>query len=166
MSSVKRVIALGFVTSAMLLSGLVLASNLNDDHSDNSDQHAGKTQQRMAQRMSELKAKLAITAEQESSWSDFQAAMQRPGKAMSNKEAQQAKREAMKAMTTPQRLDARQAMKHQQDVRMTIRTDAIRTLYSELTPTQQSVFDNALGKMMGSKKGGKHSGERDDRIGY
>lgn len=159
MSSIKRVIGLGVVASAMVVSGLVLASNHGGDPSNKSHQH-GKA---MQQRMGELKAKLAITAAQEGAWGDFQLAMQRPAKAMGNEEAKSAKRDAMKAMTTPQRLDAMLAMKQQRDAYMTVRTDAIRSFYTELTPSQQTVFDNAFQQLMGGKKMNKHRGRPGNR---
>ena len=158
MSSIKRVIGLGVVASAMVVSGLVLASNHGGDLGNKNHQH-GKA---MQQRMVELKAKLAITAAQEGAWGDFQLAMQRPAKAMGNEEAKSAKRDAMKAMTTPQRLDAMLAMKQQRDAYMTVRTDAIRSFYTELTPSQQTVFDHAFQQLMGGKKMNKHRGVRGD----
>lgn len=162
MSSIKRVIGLGFVTSAILASGLALASNHGGDHGDKGGKHAEKMQQRMDKGMSALKAQLAITAAQEGSWSDFQSAMKPPATGMKDKEAHSAKREAMKAMTTPERLDAQQAMKQQRDAQMKVRTDAIRSLYSQLTPAQQQTFDQVSFKMMDGKEGGKHGHDRGD----
>ena len=163
MSSIKRVIGLGFVASAMLISGLALASNHGDDHGDKGGKRAEKMQQRMDKRMGELKAQLAITAAQEGSWRDFQAAMKPPVKNMNSKEVKAVKHDAMKAMTTPERLDARQAMSQQRDAQMKVRTDVIRAFYAQLTPTQQKTFDGASLKMMGGKKGSKNGDDREDR---
>lgn len=166
MSSIKRVIGLGLVASAMLASGLALASNHCDGYDKKSGERSGKMQQRMDKRMAELKATLAITAAQEGAWSDFQAAMKPAEKVTKDNDAKRAKHDAMKAMTTPERLDARYAMMMQRNTQMTARSDAIRAFYAQLSPTQQTVFDDASVEMMGGKKGNKHSSDRGDSCGH
>ena len=162
MTSIKRVLGLGLVAGSVLLSGLAIASGYGSDHDDDSNERAAKMQQRMDKRMGELKASLAITAAQDGAWKQFEAAMKPPAQARQSKEARQAKRDAMKAMTTPERLAAHDAMKQQRDSKMKARTDATLAFYAQLSPAQQQSFDAASTKMMGGKRDGKHGGKHHD----
>lgn len=95
-----------------------------------------KMQERMAQRQAELKAKLQISAAQESAWNSFTSALQPPA----NRPARPDRAEFAK-LTTPERIDRMQAMKAQRDAAMAKRADATKTFYAALTPEQQKVFD-------------------------
>jgi Spy/CpxP family protein refolding chaperone len=124
---------------------------------------SAKMQERMAERQAELKAKLQITATQETAWNAYLAAMKPPAdhKRM-NRDERKKMHEEMKAMTTPQRLDRMAEMKAKRDAHMQQRAQATRTLYDALTPEQQKVFDAST--MMGGRhdKGGDH-GKRGQR---
>lgn len=120
---------------------------------------AEKMQARMgeqfAKRQADLKAKLALTADQESAWTAFTAAMTPPGMSgmprMNHAE--------MQALTTPQRIEKMQAMKAERDNQMAKRLDATKAFYSTLTPEQQKVFDAQPMRGMHGGQGG-HGGHQ------
>jgi len=106
-----------------------------------------KMQQKRAEHMAELKAKLKLNGAQEGAWAQFVAAMQPPadaGKKM-GREDRQKMHEQWKTLTTPQRIDRMTAMKAERDAQMRQRTDATLAFYIALSPEQQQVFDaNAM----------------------
>jgi hypothetical protein len=108
-----------------------------------------------------MKAKLKITAAQESAWSAFESAHKPPVGAI---EKRQAMMDEMAKLTTPQRLDKMKELHAQHMGEMTAamdkRAEATKALYAALTPEQQKTFD-AL-PMMGqggpADGSGKHKG--------
>ena len=116
-----------------------------------------KMQEMMAKRQAELKAKLNISAAQESAWSAYVAAMQPPadmGQRMSP-ESRKQMHDEWAALTTPQRIDKMNEMKARRDAEMAKRGDATKALYAALTPAQQKVFDTSA---MRHGPGGPHDG--------
>ena len=61
-------------------------------------------------------------------------------------------RDAMRGLSTPQRLDRMQSMMAEHEARFREHADAIRRFYAQLTPTQQKAFDAM--PMMGHMGGG------------
>ena len=94
---------------------------------------------RHAERLSELKEKLKLRADQEAAWNAYvdatAPATARPGA------DRQAMRESFEKLKTPQRLDRMLAMSEARRTRMLERSRAIKAFYAQLTPAQQSVFD-------------------------
>lgn len=92
-------------------------------------------------RLTALKAKLKLSANQEAAWTAFAQAHQPPA----DKGADRPDREALAKMRTPERLDEMQ--KHVEAHRSAIQThmkqvaDATRQFYAQLSPEQQKVFD-------------------------
>ena len=108
----------------------------------------------MAKHIEALKAKLKITAAQESAWTTFTAAMKPPEK-MDHKRPDRAE---MEKLTTPERIEKMREMRkqHMGDMQaaMDKRDDAIKTFYAVLTPEQQKVFDAEHARM------GMHHGQK------
>jgi fructosamine-3-kinase len=96
--------------------------------------------QRMAHRRAEhlarLKAALAITPEQESAWSQFEAAMQPPAKPQPSGE-----RGDWAKLTTPERIDRMEQRMADRQQRVKQMGDAVKALYAQLTPQQQKTLD-------------------------
>ena len=93
-----------------------------------------KMTERHAERMTQLKTELKITAAQEPAWNAFVART-------AHGPRQPVAAEDWSKLTTPQRLDRMQALKAERDAEMGKRIDATRSLYAALTPEQQKVFD-------------------------
>jgi periplasmic protein CpxP/Spy len=106
----------------------------------------------MAQRLAELKQKLAITPAQEGAWTAWTSAIkptphQRPDRA------------EFVRMTTPERIDRMRAVRAQRNADMDKRMDATKTFYAGLSAEQKKVFDaEGLRFMRGGKRGhgGRH----------
>jgi hypothetical protein len=95
--------------------------------------------QRRAQRMADLKAALAITPDQESAWSQFEAAMQPPVMPQSSDERGQGGEWAK--LTTPERIDRMEQRMADRQQHFKQMGEAIKAFYGQLTPKQQKIFD-------------------------
>jgi len=92
--------------------------------------------QRHAQHMADLKAALGIAPDQESAWSQFEAAMQPPEKPQPfGKPGEWAK------LTTPERIDRMEQRMADRQQHFKQMGDAIKAFYGQLTPQQQKIFD-------------------------
>ncbi|KQP49507.1 Spy/CpxP family protein refolding chaperone [Pseudorhodoferax sp. Leaf274] len=111
---------------------------------------------RMERRESRLKQDLKITAEQEPAWNVFTASMLPPGPPQGDRPD----REALRKMTTPQRIEHMRAMHAARSADMERRAEATLRLYAALTPEQQQVFDQrmAMGPRHGPGHGPQHRG--------
>ena len=99
----------------------------------------GKWEENRARALAMLKEKLKLQPEQEAAWNKFTSTGQfGPGQKRLDK---QAMRSEMQQLNTPQRLDKMQAMAEQRQARMLERSQLIKDFYAQLTPEQQSVFD-------------------------
>jgi len=113
-----------------------------------------KMEEMHAKRVAELKAKLKITAAQESAWTTFTAAMKPPAR-----DAQQRPdRAELDKLSTPERLDKMRALRaqHMADMQaqMDKRDEATKAFYAVLSPEQKKLFD-AEHARMGSHRGGE-----------
>ena len=99
---------------------------------------------RMEQRMQALKTALKLNASQEGAWNSYVAALQPP---MYGERPAHPDRKAIAAMTTPERIDAMQAMHAKHQAAMDQRNQATKTFYAALTPEQQKTFDAETLKM-------------------
>lgn len=104
---------------------------------------AAERQEKRAKRLADLKQKLQITPAQESAWNAYTQTWTPHGQMKANlsPEDRQARREAFKKMTTPERLDMMLTMSQQRQERMAARAEATKAFYAALTPEQQAVFD-------------------------
>jgi periplasmic protein CpxP/Spy len=96
------------------------------------EQRMAKKQERHAQKLAELKAKLQIHAAQETAWNAWVAAMQRPARGQ---------RPDFAAMTTPQRIDYMRARRAERAAAMDQRAEVTKSFYGVLSAAQQKVFD-------------------------
>ncbi|KQP12003.1 Spy/CpxP family protein refolding chaperone [Pseudorhodoferax sp. Leaf267] len=110
-------------------------------------------QARMAERQAALKSQLQITPAQEPAWSAFTASLQRPAHAGPRPD-----RDALRSMTTPQRIELMRARHSERQAAMERRADATLRLYAALTPEQQKVFDAQRGPRDGGHGPRGHHG--------
>ena len=111
------------------------------------EQFRARMQQRMAERLGELKQKLAITSAQEGAWATWTAALQpmphqRPDRAQ------------FQALTTPERIDQMRALRAQREAEMDRRMDATKAFYGSLSAEQKKVFDSESMRFLA--RGGEH----------
>lgn len=97
----------------------------------------------MAKRMQALKASLKLNANQETAWNSYVAAVkpQRPAP------EERPERPDFAKLTTPERIDAMQAMHTKHQAAMDQRNQATKAFYASLTPEQQKTFDSETLKM-------------------
>lgn len=111
------------------------------------EQFRARMQERMAQRLGELKQKLQITSGQEGAWSAWTTAMapvkfDRPNRA------------EFASLTTPERIDRMRAHRAQRNAEMDKRMDATKTFYSALSAEQKKTFDaEGMRFLRGGKRG-------------
>jgi hypothetical protein len=126
-----------------------------------SDQmNPAKIQARHNKHMAALKAKLKLSATQESAWTTFTAAMQPPAKAM----GQRPDMTELSKLPTPERIDKMKALHAEHmtamNAEMNQRGDAAKSFYATLSEDQKKVFDaEAMPRMgRGGRSGGHHGG--------
>lgn len=154
----KRALMVGLIAGSGILAASAFATTAGSPagkercearHAQKAD---GSWEAKREARMSELKQKLALSAEQEAAWSQF-ASTRQPGEHMRGD--RQALRGEFEKMNTPQRLDRMMALSDARRVRMAERSEAIKAFYAQLTPEQQAVFD-AEARMGRHHKGHGH----------
>jgi hypothetical protein len=130
-------------------------------HMGSSDQmNPAKIQARHNKHMAALKAKLKLSATQESAWTTFTAAMQPPAKAM----GQRPDMTELSKLPTPERIDKMKALHAEHmtamNAEMNQRGDAAKSFYATLSEDQKKVFDaEAMPRMgRGGRSGGHHGG--------
>jgi hypothetical protein len=96
-----------------------------------------RMQAHRAKRMTDLKAKLNLTAAQEGAWSSFSAASQPP----SGARPPHLDRAEFAKLTTPQRLERMQARQTERSAMFAKRAEATKTFYAALNADQQKTFD-------------------------
>lgn len=96
--------------------------------------------QRHAKRLTDLKAKLKLTPEQESAWNSFTAAMQPPATP-----PRPLDREAMAKLSTPERIDRMNSQMNERQEQMRQRWDATKGFYATLSDEQKKIFDREMG---------------------
>ena len=117
------------------------------------EQFRAKMEQRMAQRLGELKQKLAITPAQEGAWNTWTSALkptshQRPDRA------------EFASLNTPERIDRMRALRAQRNAEMDKRMDATKSFYAALGADQKKVFDSESARFLaGGRHGHGHGGE-------
>jgi len=94
-----------------------------------------RMQERMQQRLADLKQKLQLTPGQEGAWSAYTSALQ------PTQQMQRPNRDEIAQLTTPQRIDRMRQLQAQRTAEMDRRGEATKAFYATLTPEQQKVFD-------------------------
>jgi len=141
---------------AGVLAGLAVAAQAQPaGHGPRHDpaQMQQRMQERMAERQAALKAALQLTPEQETAWAAFTAGMQPP--AASARPTPQ-DREALRQLTTPQRIERMRAERARRGLAMDQREQAVLQFYAVLTPQQQKVFDERMPPRPGPHRHGPH----------
>jgi protein CpxP len=100
-----------------------------------------KFKERMAKRQKELHDKLKLTAAQEPAWTTFIAAMAPPADM-----GKRPDRAEWAKLSAPERMEKRLGMMKQHEARMADRLQAMKTFYAQLTPEQQKVFNDNVGR--------------------
>jgi protein CpxP len=113
------------------------------------EQFRARMQQRMAQRLGELKQKLAITPAQEGAWSAWTAGLQPTPH-------QRPDRAEFERLTTPERIDRMRALRAQRNADMDKRMDATKSFYGVLSADQKKVFDSESMRFLAGGHGGHH----------
>jgi periplasmic protein CpxP/Spy len=93
-----------------------------------------RMQERMTQRLADLKQKLQITPGQEGAWTAYTSALQPT-------QMQRPNRDELAQLTTPERIDRMRQLRTQRMAEMDQRGEATKTFYAALTPEQKKVFD-------------------------
>jgi protein CpxP len=106
----------------------------------------------IAKRSAELKAKLKITAQQESAWTAYTTAMKPPARETLTR----LDRAELNKLTTPERIDKMRSLRNQQLAAMDQRDDATKTFYAALNPEQQKIFDSEHARW-GDRHGRAHA---------
>lgn len=123
-----------------------------------------KVEAMVSKRLTELKAKLKITAAQEGGWTAFAAAMKVP----SNQMGKHPDGTEMEKLSTPERIDKMKALRsqHMADMlsSMDRRDEATKTFYASLSAEQKKTFD-AEHARMGVHHGGDHGKRHAERAG-
>jgi Spy/CpxP family protein refolding chaperone len=112
----------------------------------------------MEKQNQELKAKLKLTAAQESAWTTYMAAMKPPADMGEKRQAH----DELQKLPTPERIDKMKALRAQHMSEMNLVMDqhgeAMKSFYAVLTPEQKKIFDesampnpNMEGRMGGSR---------------
>ena len=94
--------------------------------------------ERQASHLASLKTRLQLSPNQEAAWTSFTNAM-KPQEPLVRDRA--ALRAEMEKLSTPERIDRMQQLRKQAGERMDARMSAVKTLYAQLNPAQQKVFD-------------------------
>ena len=124
--------------------------------------HGPSAEQREAhweKRLQALKSALKLNANQEAAWATYTAAIkpQRPAP------GDRPDRAAFASMTTPERIDAMQALHSKRQAEMQARMEqhnqATKTFYAALTAEQQKTFDAETLKMHQGPRGAHHDGQ-------
>ena len=114
-----------------------------------------RMEQRMAERLGQLKQKLQITPAQEGAWNAWTSAMRPAAR-------QHAQHNEWAQLTTPERIDRMRAMRAERSAAMDQRMDATKNFYSALNPEQRKTFDAVGLRFLGGKHrhhGGEHGGQ-------
>ncbi|MEJ8821954.1 Spy/CpxP family protein refolding chaperone [Variovorax humicola] len=131
------------------------------EHRMDREQRDGKFFERMqarhAEHLAALKAKLKLSAAQESAWSTYTAATAPPARPPQRRD-----RAEFEKLTTPERIDRMQARQAERQAMFAKRADATKTFYAALNPEQQKTFDAETVAMMrhGARGGPDHQGHR------
>ena len=139
--------SLGLNVAAQTAPGVGAGANASAPGEHIAHGNPAKAQTRQVRRMNELKAKLKLSAAQESAWTNFTNAM------LPSAHAQHEQHLAELAkLPTPERIDKMRSLRAQHMAEMTARMDqrgeASKTFYATLTAEQRKVFDDESVRMM------------------
>ncbi|HEX7987596.1 MAG TPA: Spy/CpxP family protein refolding chaperone [Duganella sp.] len=116
------------------------------DRAANMEQRRAKMSEMYAKRQARLHDQLKLTAQQESAWASYQAAIK-----PAMPDGPRPERGAFAKLSAPERLSKMIEMTKQREAKMETHLTALTAFYGQLTPEQKAVFD---AHAMGGKHGG------------
>lgn len=113
------------------------------------EHHGADFKDRMARRQMVLHDKLKLTGNQEAAWKTYIAAATPPAPPARPDRAQWEK------MSAPERMEKMMSMMKEREGQMTNHLAAMKTFYATLSPLQQQIFNDNVGRGMGGHRHGR-----------
>ena len=113
------------------------------------ERHGGDFKERMARRQAVLHDKLKLTGSQEAAWKTYVAAATPPAPPARPDRAQWEK------MSAPERMERMMTRMKEREGHMATHLAAMKTFYATLSPLQQQIFDDNVGRGMGGHRHGR-----------
>jgi protein CpxP len=123
------------------------------------EQFHARMEQRMSQRLGELKQKLVITPAQEGAWNTWTASLKPSAH-------QRGDRAEFERLSTPERIDRMRAQRAQRNAEMDKRMDATKTFYAQLGAEQKKTFDAESLRFLGHGGKGRHGRGHEGHHGH
>jgi len=147
MNILRKSILIGFTVLGMAAAHAQdTAPAAGPDKAANMEQRRAKMSEMYAKRQARLHDQLKLTAQQESAWASYQAAIK-----PSMPDGPRPQRGEFAKLTAPERLSKMIEMTKQREAKMETHLTALTAFYGQLTPEQKKVFDD---RAMGGKHGG------------
>jgi protein CpxP len=116
------------------------------------ERHGGDFKERAAARQAALHDKLKLTGNQEAAWKTYIAAATPPAPPARPDRAQWEK------MSAPDRMERMMTMMKEREGNMASHLAAMKTFYATLSPLQQQIFNDNVGRGMGAHRHGHGHG--------
>lgn len=172
MNTLRKSILIGFTVLGMAAANAQEAKPAAKQHDahPNKEQVQARMADMYAKRQARLHDLLKLTAQQESAWASYQAAI-KPAALDGNRP----EHKAMNKLTAPERLNLALDMTKKREAFLQTRVKAVGAFYAQLNPAQQTLFDeHGLGGERGPRghwgqhRGhhggwGEHGGDRGER---
>ncbi len=147
MNVLRKSILIGFTVLGMAAAHAQDAAPAGGhDKAATTEQRRAKMSEMYAKRQAKLHDQLKLTAQQESAWATYQAAIK-----PAMPDGPRPERGAFAKMSAPDRLSKMIEMTKQREATMEKHLTALTAFYGQLTPEQKAVFDD---RAMGGKHGG------------
>ncbi|WP_343732058.1 Spy/CpxP family protein refolding chaperone [Duganella sp.] len=162
MNILRKSILIGFTVLGMAAAHAQDAQPAAKAHGarPSKEQMQAKMADMYAKRQARLHDLLKLSAQQESAWATYQAAI-KPA-AM---DGQRPERKPMNKLTAPERLNLALEMTRKREAFLETRVKAVSAFYAQLNPAQQTLFDeHGLGGERGGRRG--HWGHHGHRGGW
>lgn len=155
MNVLRKSILIGFTVLGMAAAHAQdTAPAAGPDKTANMEQRRAKMSEMYAKRQAKLHDQLKLTAQQESAWASYQAAIK-----PSTPAGPRPQRGEFAKLTAPERLSKMIEMTKQREAKMETHLTALTAFYGQLTPEQKKVFDDrGMGGKHGQRGGWRHHG--------
>jgi len=131
------------LTTALVAPALVVPSiSLAADTATAATQTASEKGAKIDHHLAKLKENLKITASQEAAWGAYSSSVKK--QMLAFKEHRHMMREQGKSLTAVERMDDQVKFHEQQLANLKDTQSALKTLYGQLTPAQQKVFNDSV----------------------
>jgi hypothetical protein len=111
--------------------------------------HGGDFKERVAHRQAVLHDKLKLTGDQEAAWKTYLGAVTPPAPPARSERGQWEK------MSAPERMEKMMTMMKEREGHMATHLAAMKTFYATLSPLQQQIFNDNVGRGMGGHRHGR-----------